>query len=33
MDDMKNFRLWGEGFRYYEQVRAMVDRNDLDLWA
>ena len=33
MDDMNISGLWAQGFRYYEQLRAMVDMNDFELLA
>ena len=28
VDDMNDSEWWAQGFRYYEQLRAMVDMND-----
>ena len=33
MGDMNNSRLWAHDFRYYDQLRAMVDMNEFELWA
>ena len=28
MDDMIDFGSWAQAFRYYEELRAMVDKNE-----
>ena len=33
MDDMKDFGLWAQGSRSYEQMRAAIDMNDSGLWS
>ena len=33
MDDMNDFRLWAQTFRYYEQLRVVVDMKDSSSWG
>ena len=30
---MNDYKSWVEGYRCYEQLRAMDDMNDFELWA
>ena len=33
MDDMNDFRSWGLGFRYDDQLKTMDGMNNSELWA
>ena len=33
MDDMNDSRSWAQAFRFYEQLRVVVDMKDSNLWA
>ena len=32
-DDMNDSESWSQGFRFYENLRAIDDMNDFELWA
>ena len=33
MDDMKNFGLWAQVSKHYDQLKTMVHMNNFRLWA
>ena len=33
MDDMNDFKSWGQGSRFYEQLYIVVEMNDYRSWA